>query len=234
MPYFEKITRSGRLLEVEWYFATRDGRRIARGENRAESSEEMERLNERNARRKLMRLINANFSGAAGDLFVTLTHAQPVDEAQAAKEERNVLLRIARARERKGLDALKYIAITECQSARWHHHLIINGGLTLDELRAVWGTRGRLMVSTLDDTYTYEELARYLTRGHKPRRGAEGAENAKTPRRKGARRWHASRNLTRPVETKRQIARPPKPGEPKARKGYRLLPDWVLLGGKGI
>ena len=147
MPYFEKITRSGRLLEVERYFATRDGRRLARGENRAESSEEMERLNERNARRKLMRLINANFSGAAGDLFVTLTHAQPVDEAQAAKEERNVLLRIARARERKGLDALKYIAITECQSGRWHHHLIINGGLTLDELRAVWGTRGRLMVS---------------------------------------------------------------------------------------
>lgn len=228
MPYFEKITRSGRLLEVERYFATRDGRRIARGENRAESSEEMERLNERNARRKLMRLINANFSGAAGDLFVTLTHAQPVDEAQAAKEERNVLLRIARARERKGLDALKYIAITECQSGRWHHHLIINGGLTLDELRAVWGTRGRLMVSTLDDTYTYEELARYLTRGHKPRRGAEGAENAKTPRRKGARRWHASRNLTRPVETKRQIARPLKPGEPKARKGYRLLPDWYV------
>ena len=106
--------------------------------------------------------------------------------------------------------------------------LIINGGLTLDELRAVWGTRGRLMVSTLDDTYTYEELARYLTRGHKPRRGAEGAENAKTPRRKGARRWHASRNLARPVETKRQIARPPKPGEPKARKGYRLLPDWYV------
>ena len=139
MPYFEKITRSGRLLEVERYFATRDGRRIARGENRAESSEEMERLNERNARRKLMRLINANFSGAAGDLFVTLTHAQPVDEAQAAREERNVLLRIARVRERKGLDALKYIAITECQSGRWHHHLIINGGLTLDELRAVWG-----------------------------------------------------------------------------------------------
>ena len=125
MPYFEKITRSGRLLEVERYFATRDGRRIARGENRAESSEEMERLNERNARRKLMRLINANFSGAAGDLFVTLTHAQPVDEAQAAKEERNMLLRIARARERKGLDALKYIAITECQSGRWHHHLIL-------------------------------------------------------------------------------------------------------------
>lgn len=84
------------------------------------------------------------------------------------------------------------------------------------------------MVSTLDDTYTYEELARYLTRGHKPRRGAEGAENAKTPRRKGARRWHASRNLTRPVETKRQIARPPNPGEPKARKGYRLLPDWYV------
>lgn len=25
MPYFEKITRSGRLLEVERYFATRDG-----------------------------------------------------------------------------------------------------------------------------------------------------------------------------------------------------------------
>lgn len=119
----------------------------------------------------------------------------------------------------RGWDALKYIAITECQSGRWHHHLIINGGLTLDELRAVWGTRGRLMVSTLDDTYTYEELARYLTRGHKPRRGAEGAENAKTPRRKGARRWHASRNLARPVETKRQIARAAEAGGAEGPEG---------------
>ena len=44
MPYFEKITRSGRLLEVERYFATRDGRRLARGENRAESRAECKEL----------------------------------------------------------------------------------------------------------------------------------------------------------------------------------------------
>ena len=63
MPYFERKTTSGKLVEVERYFATRDGKRLPRAGNESESTEEQQKLNERHAQKRLMRLINANFDG---------------------------------------------------------------------------------------------------------------------------------------------------------------------------
>lgn len=225
MPYIEKKVKSGKLLEVESYFASRNGRKIARGENRTNTPEDMEAVNQRHAERKLMRLLNTNFSRENGDLFVTLTHNREITEQEAAKQERNVLARLSRMRKSKGLTPLMYIAITERQG-RWHHHLVINGGLTMDDIQKAWGERGRLTVSTLEDAYTYEDLAKYLTKPQKTRRGADGTGNAKQQRPKYKRRWHASRNLKQPEVKRRELSRPPKPGEPKARKGYRLMPNW--------
>lgn len=227
MPYIEKRIRSGRLLEIERYFASRNGRPIPRGENRAATPQDMERVNQRNAEKRLMRLINANFCRESGDLFVTFTHAEPLTEEMAMREERNLLARLTRWRARRGMEPLKYIAVTEKQG-RWHHHLIINGGLTQEELDALWGGRGRWTMSTLDNTYTYEDLAKYLTKAHKERKGEPDADEAKQPRRKFRKRWHASRNLAKPVVTKKIVKRPPAAKEPKPPKGYRLLNNWFV------
>lgn len=227
MPYIEKRIQSGKLLEIEKYFATRNGRPIPRSSNRAATPEDMRRVNQRNAEKRLMRLINTNFSRAEGDVFVTFTHAAGMDEAQAMREERNLMARLGRLRQHKGLGRLKYICVTEKQG-RWHHHVLMNGGLTLEELNAVWGGRGRICTSLLDETYTYEDLAKYLTKQHKPRKGGTDGENARRERRKGQRRWHASRNLKEPVETKRVVKRPPRGGEPRPPMGYRLLPNWYV------
>lgn len=227
MPYYERRIQSGKLLEVEVYFASRCGRRNSRSPNMGETPEDQERINERNAQKRLRRLILSNFSSDKGDLFVTYTYRQPVTEEQATKGERNLLARLRRLRAKKGLPELKYIVITECQG-NWHHHIIMNGGLTLEDVRRVWGDRGaRIQLSTLDDTGVCEGLARYLTQQHKTKRGGQTEDNAKQPRRKGQRRWHASRNLAEPTVKLRRLGRLPK-GEPKARKGYRLLPDWTV------
>lgn len=227
MPYYEKRIESGPMVEISRYFASRSGRAIPRSANRAETPESQAEVNERNAQKQMQRLIYANF--AQEDLFVTFTHADELTEERAMAEERNLIDRLKRLRRKKGLPELKYIAVTE-EQGRWHHHLIMSGGLTMEELQAVWQGRGRIHLSMLDDGDQYRGLARYLTVQHKPKRGqAEKSDvSAKRPRRKYQRRWHASRNLIHPVPVKKEIKRPPRMGEPKPPKGYRLLPDWVM------
>lgn len=227
MPFMEKRIQSGELLEVERYFCTRDGRKIPRGENVGDTPEDMGAVNERNSRKLLNRLIHCNFSGKAGSLLLLLTHDHFLTEAEAYREERNFIARLNRAREKKGQEPARWIAVTEKQG-RWHHHVILDGGMTLEELKELWGDRGLMSVSPLRDTDTYEELAKYLTEAHKPPKGKPLEDSLKPERQKGRRRWHASRNLARPVITKKIIGRPPRPGQPTPPKGYRLLPNWFL------
>lgn len=231
MPYIKQEIRSGKLLEVEVYYSTRHGKRgIHRSPNEAQTGESQEKGNERRAQKRLKRLITTNFSREAKDLFVTYTYGREVTEEEAMKGERNLLDRIRRLRKKKGLPELKYIVITEKQS-KWHHHLIMNGGLTWDELVAVWGNRGeRVHVSTLDDSQVCEGLARYLTEQHKAKKGTDDAENVKQPRRKGQHRWRASRNLQEPTVTKTVLKREPRLKEPSQRKGYQLIRDSVTMG----
>nr|DAM06655.1 MAG TPA: protein of unknown function DUF1424 [Caudoviricetes sp.] len=228
MGYYEKRIQSGPYLEVYRYHALRSpGKQTPRGPVERDTTEYQEELNSVAAWKKLFRLELCNFSRAAGDLFVTVTHRERITEADALREERNLIARLKRLRKRLGLSDLKYIAVTE-EQGRWHTHLILNGGLTLEQLVKVWGDRGRVAVSTLEDQNNYRELARYLTADHKECRrktDEHGDPALKTPRRKYQRRWHASRNLARPVE-KVKPAPKPRMGEPKPPKGYRLLPDW--------
>lgn len=228
MGYYEKRIQSGPYLEVYRYHALRSPeKQTPRGPVERDCTEHQEELNSIAAWKKLFRLTLCNFSREAGDLFVTVTHWERITEADALREERNLIARLKRLRKRLGLAELKYIAVTE-EQGRWHTHLIINGGLTLEQLIKIWGNRGRVTVSTLEDQNNYRELARYLTASDKEcrrKKDEHGDPALKTQRRKYQRRWHASRNLARPVE-KVKPAPKPRLGEPKPPKGYRLLPDW--------
>lgn len=228
MQYTRRITKSGDLLEVEVYATTRTGKQVARSTSGDPTPKSMAVINERNARKRQRRLLCTNFSRANGDIFVTFTYEGDVDEERAMKEERNLMARIRRLRKRKGLPELKYMVVTEHQS-KWHHHVIMNGGLTFEELKAVWGKRGkRLHMATLDDSDGFGGLVAYLNDDHKPKRGAQGEEaqeSVKQPRRKGQRRWHASRNLKEPDVVEEEVKRLPWRGEPKPPAGYKLIAD---------
>ena len=222
MPYVEKRTYSGRMLEVETYYADQTGRRITRGRNAGETPPDKAKRNADKARKQLQRLIMANFTHK--DRFWTFCHRENVTEKQALAARRKLLEGLRKMYRQKGM-ALKYIVVTEKQG-KWHHHIILNGGLPMEEIISAWGDLGRVNVSPLDDSNQYADLAKYLVGEYKQPKNSQEDGNAKEPRGKFRRRWSGSRNLTKPTVKKRPVSRIPSRAEPKPPKGYRLLPEW--------
>lgn len=153
-------------------------------------------LNDKRAKRTFCQLVKTNFG--EGDLHLTLTYNTkylPEKVEDAEKEVRNYLRRVARLHKKKNLSPLKYIFITEqgVQSKRIHHHVIINGGLSRDEVELLWRRpkrKGQQQGEALGDCNAdrlrtddkgLERLASYL---------------AKDP--KGRKRWTPSQNLKKP------------------------------------
>lgn len=226
VPYLERRIISGDLLEIERYFATCNGSKMPKSLKENETSKGQQDLNNRIAQKKLMRLINANFDGRKGDLFVTLTYRKPVSEKTAKKEISDFQRRVRKYRKNHSLSELKYITITEKQG-KWHHHVILNA-LPLETIMELW-KHGRIMASVLDKAYNFEDLSKYLTAENKPPKGDKKQENAKEPRRKYARRWSGSHNLKKPVVEIREIKRADiLKRQPYAPKGYRLLENWNI------
>lgn len=111
LRYRTKTIRSGPVVEVEIFpiWPTQAERRKAK----ARISREAQRnLNARNSRKKLDRMINANFSDQ--DICVTLTYeGEAPGQQQAMKDIRNYLRRVRDWRRKRGMEELKYIYVVE-------------------------------------------------------------------------------------------------------------------------
>lgn len=234
MPWYQKTITAGPLIEIRHYFATRDGRAISRGPNMEASSEAQVQANQQNAEMELCRLIACNFGGELGGGSYTFKSREGLTEEEAQKRERNLLDRIKRLRKRKGLEPLRYIATLEKQG-RWHHHIVMQDDMSLQELTELWGELAgegsRVHVRAVTtDAEGYMEIARYMLGIHKERRdGTKPGENTKQQRRKWQRRWHASKGLNRPKVEKKPVKRQGRWGQATAPKGCRLLDlrQWV-------
>lgn len=166
-----------------------------------------ERANRKRARRRLVQLVNANFG--KGDLIVTLEYAlghQPKEEARAAKDVRNYLARVKRRRAKLGLEPLKYVYITErtesgAYGTRFHHHLMMNGGITREEAETLW-TKSHNGFANSKKAQPQEKhlsgFACYLT-ADKTERTME--KDGRNPQHKVTRAFNASRNLKEPRES---------------------------------
>lgn len=183
--YASKTIKAGNQMEIEIY---PDFTRSQIREYGFPKSRQAQRnLDDRNARKNLERLINANFG--TGDIWATLTYSQedlPETIEEAERNMQNYIRRINTARKKKGLPNAKYIYITEYSAEkkiRCHHHLLIDGGMTMDELEKKWkkGSRNNLR-RVAPDEEGLTGLAAYLT---------------KDP--KGRKRWKASKGLKKPV-----------------------------------
>ena len=72
MPYVERVTKAGNTIEIERYFTSRYKKKgISRGDKVKPTKEEQEKVNTRQAERKLRILINANYG--YGDYHLVLT-----------------------------------------------------------------------------------------------------------------------------------------------------------------
>ncbi len=190
MPYREKRIYSGDYYEVEIFPISYLEQRQKRKQKEKLTKPKQRNLNHKNAIKHLIRLINSNFTKY--DIAVHLTYDDenlPHDEEQGRKDIQNYIRRLKTAIKKKGLPDLKYIAVIECHNPdegrkgiRIHHHIIVSGDLSRDEVEATWG-KGRCNADRLQpDEFGFEGLARYIS---------------KDPR--GSKRWSQSKNLKQPV-----------------------------------
>ncbi len=181
--YREKLYECGDYLEANIYPVYRKA--YSRRKKSKPTRETQQKLNEMYAENKLIRICNASFT--RNDLKVELTYKpehNPADEDEAARQLRNFLRRLKNYRRRRGLSELKYVAVTErgTRSGRFHHHLIINGDISLGDLVSLWG-RGRVGTDILQfNENGIADLARYMIK--------QSTGSGK--------KWNASKNLIHP------------------------------------
>jgi len=175
----------------------------------------MEKINERNAVKKLRRKIHANFD--EGDLFLTLTYRRETRPlpVTARKELKNFLTRLRPVYRRAGRE-LKYIVVTEYMNAAIHHHIVLQdlpdgtGGKVVAKM---WKSGG-VHCKYLYEDGNYELLASYLIK--------ETNKNFRKPGNPAKSRYSCSRNLIEPKKESKLLLRDSWPEDPIIPKGYCL------------
>lgn len=214
MPYIHKEYRAGKTIEVYKTYSARYGKNLPRSPNSNPTPEAVKKNNERLAEMKLRLLLNENFR--AGDLFVTLTYSKAPDTAEAKKELAR-FIRAARAKYKAAGLEMKYISVTEYQSMRIHHHIVMN---SIDPriLQDIWSL-GRVRPVQLYGI-DFAGLATYLIKETK-----KTFRESDAPSRK---RWNQSKNLRPPKEIIKVVSAKRWATEPKARRGFMLLTDSIV------
>lgn len=189
--YATKEIRSGDQLEIEIYpeFTRKQIGRIPTEAMRRKNRKARQNLNERNSRKACERVINANFTNQ--DIWATLTYDEdhvPGSMEEAAKNMQNYIRRLNSHRKKKGLPNVRYVYTTEVsEKGRYHHHIVMDGDMTMDEVEQIWTKGKRNQVRRLSkDKDGLTGMAMYIT---KEKKG------------KGQKKWTSSRGLKRPKET---------------------------------
>lgn len=224
--YYKQTIEAGSTIEVYKYYKKRE-RKGKRSNRIRPTPEEMEKINQYNAERKLRLKINANFR--EDDLFVTLTYRKEErpDPGKAKKEIKKFLDALRKEYKKIGSD-LKYINVTEYRNKAIHHHLILNhipGKDAAKLVRSLWPF-GRPDFKFLDSTGQYKDLAAYLI---KETSGTfrENKENDSGHKQ----RYSCSRNLVNPIEKTEIIRRAVRwANNPKPAKGYYIDQDTIYNG----
>ena len=203
IAYTTATIKAGNQLEVEIYPSFKkdipDMIRRYKQKKRSGTSENQKNVNDRNSKKKLIRLIHENFY--TGDYWCTLTFKdEPEDLESAEKLSKNFFRRINRARKKKGLENAKYVYVIEegtYGTERFHLHMIMDNGLSKEEVEQKWGL-GATTIRTLN--YYKEEnfigVCKYMMKD-------EETYKRTAFRLKGKRRWGSSKgNLLIPKPSK--------------------------------
>lgn len=191
--YRERKHYCGDYLEVEIFPVYTKAK--GRGKRKKPTSAIQQRLNQRHAEGKLRRLLHTNFT--EDDLFVTLTFDDahlPASVEDAQRLLQNFLRRLKR-RYSKAEAELKYVYILEngAKHSRLHAHMVVSGGLSQEDLAALWNM-GEVSAAYLQfDQNGLVALAKYFTKGD-----AQNGGKSITWK-----RWVASRNLDKPEVVER-------------------------------
>ena len=186
--YRVKTIKSGDMLEVEAYplwLTARGGR----GKKNNKSRKAQCNLNDKNAVKHVIRLVNTNFTKE--DMWATLTYSNgrlPADTEQAKKDMQNYIRRIKRYIKKYKLPELKYVYVTEYEDdekkgkKRVHHHIIMNFS-DRDVAEELWNGGGRTQTRRLQpNEFGLEGLTRYITKDKKSTKRYTPSRNLKKPK----------------------------------------------------
>lgn len=174
------------MLESMVYPSFPNREDVPKTAKKRETGQVQKNLNDKNARRYLIRLANINFS--KGDIWATFgwdDKNMPEDEERAEKDIKNFIARINYRRRKAGLENAKYIYIPAIDGyARPHFHILISGdGMDRDELEDLWTKCERKNTRRVkpDDDFLITGIATYITQNPH-----------------GTKRWRSSKNLKKP------------------------------------
>ena len=199
LKYWTKFIKSGEMLEVIVYPLWKTGKAGIEAAIPKLSREAQKELNHKNRVRRVVRLMNTNFTDK--DIWITLTYDPahlPSDEKEAQKAIQNYIRRLRAFIKKNGLPDLKYIYVTETMKedgevGRVHHHIIMNFH-DRDMAESIWNKGGRNQARRLvPDDFGLEGLARYISKGKND-----------TADRKYSKKYGYSLNLDKPIEEKRE------------------------------
>lgn len=200
--YREKRIKCGNIDYVGIYKVF-DGKQRGKRIKRQKSTLKQIQQNDKNARKRFIQLVNANFGKK--DYVVHLTYKPKFLPKTIEEAERNVKKYIRRLqykyrkynREPRYMVVSEYLVKADGTITRFHHHIIIDGFLSRDEIENTWRVprkKGEKEGESLGyancqrlqpNEFGLEALAKYLTKGLTSKK-----------------RWHSSKNLKQPIERK--------------------------------
>ncbi len=143
VEYMTKTTKAGNQFEVEIYPFWRNKKKVPKGIiKKGETPENQRNLNDKNSRRRLIRLVHNNFG--VGDYWITFTFREedlPNGFSELRKILKNYFARLNRLRKKKGLENARYIYVVEegtYGTKRFHIHLIMDHDLSKEEVVSKW------------------------------------------------------------------------------------------------
>lgn len=222
MAYIEKryYIRAG-VIEVEQVQASMFGNHKSRSGRGSPTLEEVKKVNQKIAAKKLRRLIDANFE--PGDIYLTLTYKKEYRRTlEEAKKDLKKFMDKLKYRYGKHGDVFKWIKTTGIRKrGAAHHHVICNNIDTFNyikELAKIWPF-GTVEIKALYEDGRYMLLAEYFVK-HKQENEDETKENQIN-----ARAYSCSRNLRHPRVKRIVIKESTIVRAPKVPTGYRLDMD---------
>lgn len=180
--YMTKTIRSGKMVEVEIYPVFQKKKDMPRKKVK-KTRKAQQNLNDKNARKYFIRLVNVNFT--TGDYICTFTYkVNPKTYEEAERLAGNYIKRLNYWRRKRGLPNTKYILITEMgEKGRVHHHIIMDSMVDRDTVEDIWKDGKRNQVRRLDpDDFGLTGLATYLSKDPKGRKRWKGSKGLKKPK----------------------------------------------------
>lgn len=183
------------------------------------TSEEVEKVNEHYAERTLQIKLHHNFEPGDHHLIPTY-HGIPPTRKEAREDRRKLLRELRKEYKKLGLP-FKWIAVTEYENRRIHHHLVINQGVPLTVIREIW-SKGYVHERPLSKSRDWRKLGSYLIK--------ETSKTFRNPDGVGKARYSCSRNLTMPDVYREDIEPEEINEDPTPITGYYIDRDSVYKG----